>query len=104
MKCGSMWYFTSKLIIIQFEWDIVLMWIFFRCYLILTHCLYNHLKGLFTQKWKLCYELLALMSFQTHKTVVHLRNTNEDVYIFFYVIQELFDPYRQQCIWMFPGT
>ncbi len=50
------------------------------------------LKGLFTQKLKFCYEFLALMSFQTHKTFVHLRNTNEDVYIIFYEIQELFDP------------
>ncbi len=33
----------------------------------------------FTQKWKFCYQLLTLMLFQTHKTFVHLQNTNEDI-------------------------
>ncbi len=33
--------------------------------------------------------LLTLMSFQTHKTFVHLRNTNEDI---FDEIRELSDP------------
>ncbi len=32
-------------------------------------------KGIVHPKWKFCHELLTLMSFQTLKTFVHLRNT-----------------------------
>ncbi len=36
----------------------------------------EYLKGEFTQKWKFCHLLLTLRSFKTHKTFVHLDNTN----------------------------
>jgi len=37
------------------------------------------LKEKFSQKCKSCYELFTLLSFQTHKTFVHLQNTNQDI-------------------------
>ncbi len=41
---------------------------------------YFLLKRQCTQKWKFCHLLLTLMSFQTRKPFVYLRNTNEDIF------------------------
>lgn len=41
-------------------------------------CIGSTFKGLVHYKWKFCHQLLSLMSFQTHKTSVHLWNSNEE--------------------------